>query len=446
MQHLFLNLNPYTASLIRNDYHNKTQQKNNSAKNLIYYGNNSNKNNLGFNNKPMSLFNKNINTIQKNINSNHSYLNINNLNNSYDAKLNNDNNSNIGSSHSKKKKRTSLFQNECNKEKDLRDFKRFCDGLKIPMNEYICNQIGSRIMQKYLKKFPSHIRTLLINKIAPYINKLMCNTYGNYFCQKLYNVSDLQQRISILNSIKNSFISISKNNCGAHAIQFIIGVTQSLKEKKIILDSIQSHEIELAYDQEATHVIQKILSCFEEEERVELDNILIDKNNLSPLCQDAKGICVIKKLVMRTNNLNNKIKIIDRINDNCAEIALSPFGNYIIQLIFEEWDIKLCLKLIESCLSNSFILSSQKYSSNIIAKIMDLYFNEENNENKYNFYQKLKDIFFDEKNILDLFNNKYGKILMIKFCKFIKPEEKAAMEDKYKDKKSILEILNELFC
>jgi hypothetical protein len=368
------------------------------------------------------------------------------LNNSYDAKLNNDNNSNIGSSHSKKKKRTSLFQNECNKEKDLRDFKRFCDGLKIPMNEYICNQIGSRIMQKYLKKFPSHIRTLLINKIAPYINKLMCNTYGNYFCQKLYNVSDLQQRISILNSIKNSFISISKNNCGAHAIQFIIGVTQSLKEKKIILESIQSHEIELAYDQEATHVIQKILSCFEEEERVELDNILIDKNNLSPLCQDAKGICVIKKLVMRTNNLNNKIKIIDRINDNCAEIALSPFGNYIIQLIFEEWDIKLCLKLIESCLSNSFILSSQKYSSNIIAKIMDLYFNEENNENKYNFYQKLKDIYFDEKNILDLFNNKYGKILLIKFCKFIKPEEKAAMEDKYKDKKSILEILNELFC
>ena len=55
-------------------------------------------------------------------------------------------------------------------------------------------------------------------------------------------------------------------------------------------------------------------------------------------------------------------------------------------------------------------------TTNIIAKIMDLYFNEENNENKYNFYQKLKDIFFDEKNILDLFNNKYGKILMIKFC------------------------------
>ena len=93
-------------------------------------------------------------------------------------------------------------------------------------------------MQKYLKRFPSHIRTILIKKISPYIDKLMSNTYGNYFCQKLYNISDLQQRIEILNSIKDSFLDISKNNSGAHAIQFIIGSVQDTQEKKIILDCI----------------------------------------------------------------------------------------------------------------------------------------------------------------------------------------------------------------
>lgn len=118
-----------------------------------------------------------------------------------------------------------------NKEKDLKDFKRFCDGLKTSMDEYICTQIGSRIMQKYLKKFPSYIRTLLINKISIYFEKLMCDTYGNYFCQKLYNISELEQRLLILNSLKNSFLTISKNNCGAHAIQFIIGAAQESEEK-----------------------------------------------------------------------------------------------------------------------------------------------------------------------------------------------------------------------
>ena len=443
MQNLFLNLNPYTASLMRNNFHDKPQH--NSEKNLLYYHNNT-----GFNNKPMSLFNKNSNSPKK-LHYNHSYHNINNINNinnSFEAKMNNDNlsNSNVDSAHSIKKKRTSLFQNESNKEKDLRDFKRFCDGLKMPMCEYICNQIGSRIMQKYLKRFPSHIRTILIKKISPYIDKLMSNTYGNYFCQKLYNISDLQQRIEILNSIKDSFLDISKNNSGAHAIQFIIGSVQDSKEKKIILDCIKFHEIELSFDQEGTHVIQKIISSFEEKEREELNNTLCDKNNLSSLCQDSKGICVIKKLILGTKDLNNKNKIVEGVLNNCVEIALSPFGNYIIQIIFEEFDIDICLKLIETCIENAFILSCQKYSSNIIVKIIELYLKQEKIEEKYNFGKKLKDIFFDENNIADLYNNKYGRLLFNKLIKFITPEEKEFLMQKYKDNEANLYILKELFC
>ena len=446
MQNLFLNLNPYTASLMRNNNPiNKLQY--NLPKNINLNQNNINNNNA-FNNKPKSLFNKNINAFSKKLHYNHSYHNINNFNDSFDGKINNDNlnSSNIVSSHSIKKKRTSLFQNESNKEKDLRDFKRFCDGLKMPMNEYICNQIGSRIMQKYLKKFPSHIRTLLITKVSPYFDKLMCDTYGNYFCQKLYKVSELNQRISILNILNNNFVTISKNKCGAHAIQSIIGEIQNIKEKNIVLEYIKYHELELAYDTEGTHVLQKILSVFEEEVRTNLNNVLCDKINLNSLCQDAKGICVIKKLISGTKDENNKRKIIEDIYDNCIEIALSPYGNYIIQLIFEEWDINICSKLIEICLDNAFILSSQKYSSNIIVKILDLFCIEKKDEfNKSNIFERLKNIFFDEKNFSDLFNNKYGRLLLNKICKLITPEEKDDLKNKFKEEKSIIEALNELF-
>ena len=459
MQNLFLNLNPYTASLMRNNNHY------NSDKHLNIHDkiNNNNINNL----KPRSLFHRNNNSIPKRLHSNYSShninitsetnnlinMNINNINNnSFDNKIYNDNlsNSNVGSSHSIKKKRTSLFQNESNKERDLRDFKRFCDGLKLPMCEYICSQIGSRIMQKYLKKFPSHIRTLLIKKISSYIDKLMCNTYGNYFCQKLYNISDLPQRLTILNCFKQSFLTISKNNSGAHAIQFIIGSVQTPEEKKIILDYISANELELAYDQEGTHVLQKIITCFKEEEIKGLRDILCQKNNLSSLCQDAKGICVLKKLIGITKDENIKNKILEEINQNCVEIALSPYGNYIIQMIFEEWDINICYKLVESCLNNCVILSSQKYSSNIIVKIIELYCNGKNKENKYNIEKRLKNIFFDENNIIDLYNNKYGRLLLTKVAKLVNPEEKESIKKNYENSKNqektkILEIFNELF-
>lgn len=160
------------------------------------------------------------------------------------------------------------------------------------------------------------------------------------------------------------------------------------------MECLQSNELDLSYNTEGTHVIQKILSCFNEDERLELNNVLSDKNNLSTLCQDAKGICVIKKLILGTKDINNKIKIVEGVYNNCVEIALSPYGNYIIQIIFEEWDVDICLKLIEACIENAFILSCQKYSSNIIVKIMELYLNGEKKENKYNLGKKIKRYFF----------------------------------------------------
>jgi len=473
MQKLFLNLNPYTATLVRNNEGNMNQflQNDNSQLNFNNpnFYNYNNFNNMQFNNFRASLFNannmthlpkKSLSTKGFHTHMGHLGFNNNNLNNinnninniSIDGNISNDNlsHSSIGSTKAKmKKKRTSLFQNGLNKEKDLKDFKRFCDGLKTSMDEYICTQIGSRIMQKYLKKFPSYIRTLLINKISVFFEKLMCDTYGNYFCQKLYNISELDQRILILNSLKNSFLTISKNNCGAHAIQFIIGAAQKNEEKKLIIDYVSNHELELSLDPEGTHVIQKIVTCFKENERQNLNNVLLVPDNINSLCLNGKGMCIMKKLIISTEDIDNKRKILNGIYKHYIEIAQSPFGNYIIQNIFEDWDINICSDLIQACIKDALIFATQKYSSNVIVKIIDLYQN--NNNNYLNFIEQLKALFFDTKNIIDLYNNKYGRLLLYKLNGLIPKEEKEklvrtfqkSVEDiKIKEK---IDILTEIF-
>ena len=469
MQKLFLNLNPYTASLMRNNeknmnhilYNNNINLNNHNQK-YFNYLNNNHLNNF----KLTSTFNIN-NSINQQPKKSHSTKGLHNFNGNFGFNENNifiNNNHNIegnisndnlsyssfGSNKAQiKKKRTSLFQNGCNKEKDLRDFKRFCDGLKIPMPEYICTQIGSRIMQKYLKKFPSDIRTILINKISKYFDKLMCDIYGNYFCQRLYHISGLEQRIIILNSLKNIFIKISKNSYGAHVTQFIIGEAKSKEEKKIIIEYIFNHELELSFDPEGTHVIQKIISCFQENERKNINDIICMPENLKALCQDSKGIGIMKKLISNTENKDNKNKIINGIYNHCIEIAQNPFGNYIIQYIFEEWDININFNLIKICIDNSFILSTQKYSSNIIVKIINLYSNI--NDNNYKYIQNLIKIFYDDKNILELYNNKYGRLILSKLSKIMSKEEKEALikkiEANNKDTKRIekINVLTDLF-
>ena len=52
--------------------------------------------------------------------------------------------------------------------------------------------------------------------------------------------------------------------------------------------------------------------------------------------------------------------------------------------------------------------------------------------------------------IIDLYNNKYGRLLLTKVAKLVNPEEKESIKKNYENSKNqektkILEIFNELF-
>jgi len=350
-----------------------------------------------------------------------------------------------------KRRRSSLFQNETNKtENDIRDFKRFCDGLKCEegikceLPNYICSQKGSRIMQKYLNKFPSNIKTLLILKIGKNLGKIMIDTYGNYFCQKMFQICSNEQRILILEYINNEFIEISKSPSGTHVIQAILELINTEDEINIIINCIKNHELELAYDNNGTHVLQKIISTIDEKYREDLNDILLERNNLRTLCLDSKGICVVKKLINSIKNEKYKNLIINIIFDNCSEISKNSYGNYVIQYIFEEWGLKFCDKIIQFCIENCDIFSLDIYSSKIIDKIIDYLIKDNNIE----YLKKIQDKMFNLKRIIEIYKNRFGKFLLIKLIKNINYEERNKIKEELnnnninqKDKKSILKLL-----
>jgi hypothetical protein len=349
------------------------------------------------------------------------------------------NNNQLYQEHKKNnnKKKYSLFQNETNKEKDIRDFKRFCDGLKAPLPEYICTQIGSRIMQKYLNRFPSFIVTNLIEKISIYFEIIMCNLYGNYFCQKLYSMSSIEQRRMILNSMKDIFINVSQDPAGAHVIQTIIELAETKEEKDIIMDYIKGYEMQLALHQEGTHVLQKIVQIFAENERQNLTDVLCTSNNVRILCKDLKGISVIKRLISFNMDKNNRSKLVEAFYPNLLEISKSSSGSYIIQYLIEQWGIDTGLKLIHFCILNFEAFAINKHSANLINKIILIClkrnslirsFSTVNNMNIMNcneifIINALKGIILEPNKVINLYKNKYGKALIIKIRKLLSMEE-----------------------
>ena len=64
--------------------------------------------------------------------------------------------------------------------------------------DYLCTQKGSRMMQDYLKKAPINSINLIIENIKDNFDRLMCDSYANYFCQSLVRSVGAEQRVKIL--------------------------------------------------------------------------------------------------------------------------------------------------------------------------------------------------------------------------------------------------------
>ena len=435
---------------------NKTDSKNSSQLNHQNSNLSNNTNyNIYYQNNIYSIPPQ-FNIYQNNVLNNYAILNYINFqtqqNSFYPQNLNhqiiNKENKKLSSNIKPKKKyqKEVLFQNTVNKEEnDIKDFNNFCNCLKSDIPTYLSNQIGSRIMQKYLKRFPTEIRTILIKKIGKSFSKIMMDTYGNYFSQKLIKISTDEQRELIIENIKDNFIEICENNGGTHVIQTIIEYLKTKKEKEMILNYIKNYEMELSLNQNGTHVIKKIINSIEENEREDLTLNLLKETNIKILCVDSKGICIIRQLIKSIKNETYQNLLIYTIFKNCKNIAENPFGNYVIQFIFETWGLNICDKIVNFCIENANNFSIQKYSSNIIDKLIDFIIKEKN----IFYFKALLSSMIKNESIYNVYNNKYGKYLLVKILKIIPFDDKIKLKSQLlnkkiviKDKKTLSIILN----
>ena len=441
----------YKDIICKNEKINNNFPKNNIKSNINtlinHYNNNINNTLLSFTKTPnniMNINNANINNINNiniqkyfpsmpqsiSANTNINFdiaLGLNNNNNAYNTKKNKKNNQ---VKYLNSKKRGNNYNNE------IINFNIFADNLNMPLDVFICSQIGSRILQNNLLNFSYQIITDLINKIKPYFEKLMSDIYGNYFCQKLYLISSFEQRLLILDSIKNSFISISKTKSGSHVAQSIIENVTTFEEKKKIMSFMKNFELDMAIDEEGTHVLQKIIQVFPENDRQSLTDVLCKSDSVNILYKDLKGISVIKRLISFNKEEKNRIKLVDALYDNCLNIIKTSSGSYILQFLLEEWGLDTGIKLVYFSIYNFETFARYKHGANFINKIIILslkkcsinrFFVNGSNlvfvKTAIIIINALKNIILDYNKIINVYKYKYGKTLIYNIRKLFSNSE-----------------------
>ena len=417
INNLQANNNMNSIDIKRNENRKKThdiQNTNFQNQNFAYNYLNNNNLNLNTNNnsrffvrKSLSINNNNNNNIYfKNIlMNNNNYKNEIINNNSGENKINYINNSN------------NVNDNLIFELKHLLEHSGKIDFyiynlIKGKMVNIIKNHKGSKILQKYLKTTHSdEILHLIFTELYPFLQELIIDPYANYFCKKFFTFINQKDRIEFLKGIEKSLIELSSNSIGTYPIQSIIEHLNSKNEKNIIISGIKDGFIKLIYDSFGCHVLEKLLTCFEDEYVNFIYTYIFD--NFLNLTNNSNGIYIIKKILTFTQkkDLHEKLKSI--VKKNAIFLIKQSYGNFVIQVIIENWeDYKEITDLFKG---HFFSLSLEKYASNVIERCI-----EKDKEILENYINEI----IEGKCISDVMKSNFGNYVVQKVIKLSEGESK----------------------
>ena len=225
---------------------------------------------------------------------------------------------------------------------------------------------GSRIFQNYLKNTHSDILHQILMEILLYLKDLLIDPYANYFCRKFFTYLNQKDRNEYLNSIKDSLVELSCNVIGTYPIQGIIEFIGSKTEKQLVINSLKNYIYKLSFDPYGSHVIEKIISYFEEDLSYFIYDFII--NNFINLACNSNGICLVKKMIIliHKQKIHEQIKKI--IQENSFNLIKNPYGNYVFQVLINNWNEKEVFEMFNLFKNQLSILSLEKYASNVMER------------------------------------------------------------------------------
>ena len=174
----------------------------------------------------------------------------------------------------------------------------------------------------------------------------------------------------------------------------------------------------MAFNNNATYVFQKIINITPDNERLNTNEIII--NNAINLALDSECVFIVEKFISSITIKENKTRIKNIICQNFIQLATSPFGNYLIQYLFQIWKNDDIEQINNIIIDNAYYLANQRYSSNVIEKAIEIF------DNKLK--PKLVRSLSLGGDILEIIKNQYGHYVLNKTVKYMDDKLKNEIE------------------
>ena len=249
-----------------------------------------------------------------------------------------------------------------NKSSTLSEIKHLADlkGLYYPLSQ---QNMGSRILQKLLKKASFQEIKEMCEELKPEFPKMILDSYGNYVIQKIFSCSPSHFRSTLLGWLEKDLMKLLMTKTGTHTLQAIVQLLDVGSRQKVY-ELIYGQEAILCNNEFGTHFMQKMVEL-----EVNYDFFGRILSYFQAIACNKYGIVVLKAIIKKTTtDYNIKCCMLEYAQANFSSIYADEFGHYIIEEIFKyynEYELQVMLEYIAAYV---VVISQNVFSSNIIKK------------------------------------------------------------------------------
>ena len=228
---------------------------------------------------------------------------------------------------------------------------------------------GSIYVQEFLDEINDNELNILFVNLMTHIPFIMCLEYGNYFFQKLIKKLNMQQRLEIYKIIEPHFLEIATNKSGTHSIQSLIECMNSPIELIIFDKLLNKNRLILFLNENAYHIIMKIILEIDEDKRNNLNLFLV--SNVEKIITNCNGAFCVNKFIHKNKNIQLRCILVQNLKNNIQNLIGNKYGCTILLLVLEQFGTNYGLFIVKYIQNNLSLLSLNQITVVFIMKTLN---------------------------------------------------------------------------
>ncbi|CAO1627363.1 unnamed protein product [Sympodiomycopsis kandeliae] len=241
------------------------------------------------------------------------------------------------------------------------------DEVRGHIVEFCMDQHGSRFAQERLDSATQDQVNWVFEEIRPHARTLMQDVFGNYVVQKMFEYGSEAQRLSLTEEMRGHVVSLSLGTYGCRVMQKALDHLPN-HVRLGLAEELEGHVLELIQDQNANHVVQKLLSVVDDPGSVKFISDAFSGKVLT-LGAHCYSCRVLQRIFERCGE-DQARPLLTEMHTGSSKLMADQYGNYVIQWILQRGEAQDQEKVIDSVVGNVLTLSRHKFASNVVEQVV----------------------------------------------------------------------------